>query len=219
MMVPLTQGKYAAIDDEDEPKVAGYRWLANRNRADLWYARTEVREGRQRPRYIGMHRLIVDAKPNQIVDHIDGDGLNNRRSNLRIVSHAQNQQNRKVFANRNGFKGVHAATSTSTPWRATITHHGKTIALGHFAEKWQAALAYDIAALKINGEHAAPNFPAELVSEIVKLRALAERVTKLEEALLSIEQTWQRRDLSDADMFHEIRFIVHGALAALKDPA
>lgn len=188
MMVPLTQGKYAAIDEDDAPKIAGYRWNANRNRGDLWYARTEIREPGKKPKYIGMHRIIIGAKPNQLVDHIDGDGLNNRRANLRIVTNAENQRNRKVFSNCTGYKGVHPADSISTPWRATITHAGVTRSAGYYAEAWRAALAYDIAAIETHGEHAAPNFPAELVRDVVQLRALAACVPLWKKAVMVLKR-------------------------------
>lgn len=98
--VPLSQGKAALLDDIDLPLVEGHTWCAQQVRHH-WYAVTYV--GRTR---VSMHRLLLAAPRGVIVDHLDGDGLNNQRSNLRLGTNAQNQQNRRVSHGASRFKGV-----------------------------------------------------------------------------------------------------------------
>ncbi len=104
-----------------------------------------------------MHQLLLpDAT---IADHIDGDGLNNRRSNLRPASEAQNAAHaRKGKNNTSGFKGVDQNGGRSS-WRARILVNGKSLYLGRFSTKEEAARAYDAAALVHFGEFAILNFP------------------------------------------------------------
>jgi hypothetical protein len=105
-----------------------------------------------------MHRAILEGAPQ--VDHIDGDGLNNQRSNLRPATQAQNMANsRKYSTNTSGFKGVgwHKAAKK---WRADITFDYKTRYLGLFPTAEDAARAYDSAAKSLFGVFACLNFPA-----------------------------------------------------------
>lgn len=145
--IPLGRGKVALVDDEDYDKVAEYSWHCGQG-----YARTCLYLGggaKNQKRYsLGMHRLIMDAKPGQMVDHIDGDFLNNQKSNLRFCTHSQNQANsrrRGKFSSR--YKGVSRC-------------HGKWVAvlcrerLGRFATEEEAARAYAEAAKKRYGEYA-----------------------------------------------------------------
>lgn len=153
--VPLTQGKFALIDEDDEPLVLPHKWFAQRIR-DRWYA------GRNFKRETGwgvlhMHRLLSDA---DIVDHINGDGLDNRRSNLRPANQFQNQQNRGPNKNnKSGFKGV--SRSGKTLWQAHIWSDGKHYALGRYATPEEAARVYDEAAREMHGEFAYQNFPED----------------------------------------------------------
>jgi hypothetical protein len=104
-----------------------------------------------------MHRLILAAAAGQWVDHIDGDGLNNRRANLRICDPNQNAANSRRVPNTIGYRGV---------WRtiygryyASITSKGRAVRLGSFSTAIEAAVAYDEAAKELHGEFATLNFP------------------------------------------------------------
>jgi hypothetical protein len=163
--VELTQGKFAVVDDEDAHLVIDRKWQARRSNAGVWYARSSL----GRSGSVSMHELIMGPALGQLVDHRDGDGLNNRRSNLRLASHQQNTTNRHLFACKAEYKGVEPADSISTPWKAVITFCGVTRTVGAFTEKWQAALAYDMAAIRLHGDFAATNMPRELVSEIMRM--------------------------------------------------
>src|SRR3954451_2872227 len=93
MEIPLTQGKVAQIDPEDWPLVSRYTWHAKLENGYLWYAATSIRLGRGQ-KTIKMHELIMAPGPRDMVDHRENTAtLDNRRSNLRVCSNAQNQQN------------------------------------------------------------------------------------------------------------------------------
>lgn len=145
------------IDDDDLEIVAGHIWRAVTSpTARTFYARTTV-HGRN----VYMHRLIlgVDGTARAVqVDHIDGDSLNNARSNLRVSTQSQNNMNQVAKRSASGFKGV-------APWgrgfRARGCLHGKAYLLGTYANAEDAARAYDAFARQRFGEFARLNFPSE----------------------------------------------------------
>jgi len=105
-----------------------------------------------------MHRLIMGNPQGMEVDHINGNGLDNRRCNLRVVTTSQNQANQHARRGRSSFKGVFKQRSR---WRARIHVQQKGINLGSFLTEEEAARAYDAAALHYFGEHACLNFPRQ----------------------------------------------------------
>ena len=112
-----------------------------------------------------MHRLIMNANSDQIIDHIDGNGLNNKKENLRFVTKSENSQNKKRKSTSSSkYKGVYyAATEKNNlkkPWRAYIkdSKSNKKITLGHFLTEEEAAKAYDQKAIELFGEFARLNF-------------------------------------------------------------
>jgi hypothetical protein len=107
-----------------------------------------------------MHRQILGAPPGQQVDHINGDTLDNRRVNLRLATHGQNQHNRgKYRNNKSGYKGV-SWDKAAGKWRAQIKFNNKKYNLGRYHDPIEAALAYDAAAIRLHGAFARLNFPA-----------------------------------------------------------
>lgn len=144
--------RFALIDDEDAERVAKFDWrMTSGGRTN--YAKTESQ--RLGAKWRWLHRYIVDAPPDAIVDHINGNGLDNRRENLRIVTSAQNSQNQFVQAGNDKtsrFKGVHWDSGASR-WVASIASRY----LGQFIEEADAARAYDRAAVAAWGEYSRTN--------------------------------------------------------------
>jgi len=117
---------YAQVDESDYPAVANYRWHVGGN-SNYRYA---VRSGDHGP--VLMHRQILDCRGGKEADHVNGDGLDNRRANLRVVTHAQNMQNRKPHRHgRSPYRGV-SWHSGKQKWRAEIDVAGRTKHLGWF---------------------------------------------------------------------------------------
>ena len=157
--IPLTQGQVALVDAADLPLLAPYRWTAIRS-GHTWYAKAHVGN-----RTIYMHRLIVfgddaDNAPFK-VDHTNRNGLDNRRHNLRSVTHSRNLMNSvgKPSTRKSHFKGVSLCKRPSKPYRATIHVNRKQRHPGYFASEREAAQAYDSAAREEFGPHARINFP------------------------------------------------------------
>lgn len=160
MEISLSQGKVAMIDDVDFVIVGRHRWCAVLNGKDLWYAVTSIEKGGTR-RSIRMHRMLLGLKykGKQQADHINHNGLDNRRANLRICSHTENVRNSRVLVHKTSiYKGV-CWDKNAKKWHAGISvGAGKQKHLGHFKLEECAALAYDFAAVRYHGEYAVFNF-------------------------------------------------------------
>lgn len=158
--VALTKGMFALVDDADFEVVSRWNWSALRAKGGLWYATrgrmSEEQIDRVAP--VLLHRYLLQAEPTENVDHRDGNGLNNRRENLRKASNSQNGMNMKArVGGSSKFKGVWRPTR----WRAEIRVDYTTIRLGSFRTEEEAARAYDDAARRLFGEFARVNFPRE----------------------------------------------------------
>ena len=142
------------VSIEDKYLLEGKPWNIVLNKYGTSYAFKEINKVRWR-----MHRLIMRPSPGQIVDHINGDGLDNRRENLRLCNNTQNMQNaRKKKGTISRYKGVRFCRRVKEKqWRAGITVHGKNIYLGYYLTQEGAALAYNLAAEKHFGEFAKLN--------------------------------------------------------------
>lgn len=151
--ISLTRGKYALVDAADYAHLMQWRWHAQRNGRD-WYA---VRTAKAPERgAIRMHRVIMAAPALMFVDHIDGDGLNNTRSNLRLATSEQNARNRRMSIKKRGVKGVYWHKRIGK-WQASIMVDKKSSHLGYFDTQEDAAAAYDAAATELHGEFAKTN--------------------------------------------------------------
>lgn len=152
--IKLTQGRYAIVDVEDYEKLNKDKWyLFESRRENRFYAvRTERR------RNVFMHRRIMNAPKGAIVDHINRNGLDNRRANLRVVTNMQNCWNSERGFNNGAskYKGVRLDKRTGK-WYARIRHDGKEIHLGSFDTEIDAAIAYDNAAASLCGQFAVLN--------------------------------------------------------------
>lgn len=111
------------------------------------------------------HRYITNCPKGMVVDHIDGNGLNNQKNNLRICTHSQNHANTDHSNGSSSYKGVHCngdANKKNRRWVAAIECKGKRFTLGYFQEEYQAAMCYDIWAKDLFGEFANLNFKPAL---------------------------------------------------------
>lgn len=153
--VHLTQGKVAMADIEDFEAISKFKWCLCQNRPTAaCYA-----VSKQKKLSIRMHRLILNCPPSKQVDHINGNGLDNRRFNLRICTNSQNHFNTKMYKNNpSGFKGVYFH-KLMKKWQAKIMKNGKEYRLGYFKSAIEAAMAYDKKALKLHGQFAFCNLP------------------------------------------------------------
>lgn len=141
------------------PFLKKYRWYAEK-RGNTFYVRAHSLEGDSQ-RLIYLHRFITELTDPKIqADHINGNGLDNRKSNLRICTNAQNCRNRKspkTDKSKSIYKGV-AWDTANRKWRALITFNYKAIHIGRFDDEEEAARAYDKKARELHGEFAFLNF-------------------------------------------------------------
>ena len=157
-LIPLTQGQFAMVDDEDFERVNCFKWCVKTRRNVI--TKHAVRtigfrvNGKRHSKTIWMHQFISGCGNNEI-DHIDGNGLNNQKSNFRPATFRENCNNKSTQSrNTSGFKGV---TKSRTGWRAQISVNGKTTYLGWSKNPEGAAMIYDRAALNSFGEFARTN--------------------------------------------------------------
>lgn len=153
--IPLSRGLVAIVDDADHDAVSAQgSWYADPSRG-TFYARRNVWLDGRRCVGVKMHRFLTGW---DLVDHINGDGLDNRRVNLRAATPRENARNRRVRSDSlSGFKGVRRLSSGT--WIARIEVGGRRVSLGSFDTAESAALAYDAAAVEHFGEFARVNFP------------------------------------------------------------
>lgn len=153
--IKLTQGKVAIVDDEDYALVSQYKWWAHKIR-NIYYVQAHEPKNNKK---IRMHRLIMGiADPKVGIDHINGNGLDNRKNNLRIATKSQNGMNQKPQKNRSSkFKGIYW-NKNAKKWQAQIKINKKNKYLGLFNIETEAAKSYDIAAKELFGEFARLNF-------------------------------------------------------------
>lgn len=149
--ISLTKGKVAIVDDEDYEFLSMYKWHVLRNK----YAVRSVRENGSK-RMVYMHREIMNPDVNLQVDHVNGNGLDNRKVNLRNVTQRQNLYNQGTRSdNTSGYKGVYKTKNNK--WYAEVKKDYKKINLGVFESKHDAARMYNFWAYDMFGEFAKLN--------------------------------------------------------------
>lgn len=167
--ISLTQGYVALVDAADYDDLSQHLWFVHFKGSVPYAARADYSSGKKR--YELMHRRLLPDAP--YVDHIDGDGLDNRRSNLRAATHSQNLRNRVRLGtnNKSGFRGVSWHVGNKV-WQAQIYIEGKKKHLGSFANREDAARAFDDAAVEHYGEfHGRLNFPDQDATSIARQHA------------------------------------------------
>lgn len=161
--IPLDKGKFTLVDDEDFVKLNRHNWFTMKS-PRTYYVATVIpsKKTKSKQLTLKMHRFLMNF-PKSGIDHIDGDGLNNQRLNLRLATNAQNQWNSGLrIDNTSGHKGV-CWNKNAKKWKAQIRCKSKyQILLGYFKTKEEAAKAYDNKAKEFHGEFARTNFKQEV---------------------------------------------------------
>jgi hypothetical protein len=156
-IIKLTQGKQTMVDDDIFKLIGHLKWCARKG-WDTFYASRMFKTKDGKFHVLLLHHVIAGYPLNGLmVDHIDGNGLNNLRSNLRIVTRSQNGMNRKARKNTSsGFKGVQWREDSQV-FRAYIRINGKRINLGNYQTAEEAFECYQAAATKYFGEYSKTN--------------------------------------------------------------
>ncbi len=148
--IALTKGRFAIVDATDYATLSQFRWHATECRGRC-YAATVI-DGKS----VAMHRMLMSPPRGMVVDHIDGNGLNNRRSNLRLCTPTQNRRNTRPRRKTSAFLGV---SRRGDKYLARIKYQGRCLYLGLFDTEVEAARARDEKARELFGEFAWLNFP------------------------------------------------------------
>lgn len=152
--IPLTQGKFAIVDDGDYEELSQYKWYFHAE-GKTGYAIRQIRLSSGKWSSVKMHRQIMEATPENEIDHIDGNGINNRRSNLRFCSRSENMRN--ISVRKDSLTGYKCVARSGRKWYAYISVNGRRQYLGIFPNRELAALAYNQAAIKYRGDFARLN--------------------------------------------------------------
>ena len=154
------------VDKEEYPRVKDFRWHIWQGPTDrTFYARANIPhpDGTARRTIVQMHRHITNAPKGMVVDHINHNGLDNRKSNLRVCTIAENSRNRRRQKGGTSiYKGVNWQKAKKK-WHARIKFEGKHMHIGYFTDdkEEEAARAVDAKAKELHGEYAYLNFPDE----------------------------------------------------------
>ncbi len=157
----LGEGRFAIVDQGDFYHLINYQWGA-KGEGQLIYAMRFLIEPNKKGKIVSMHREMMNAPAGILVDHRNGDTLDNRRSNLRLATRSQNMSNRgKLKKNATSqYIGIFREKSSGR-WVVKTTHNNRSIWIGRFDSEIEAARAYDRAAIEYHGEFARLNFPRE----------------------------------------------------------
>jgi hypothetical protein len=170
----LGEGFWTILEQEDFYRLRHFKWVVDGNGHNLYAVRLKI-SGPNKTRVVSMHREIMNANDRRFVDHRNCDSLDNRKSNLRFATQAENMRNRRKIKNTSSrFIGAYFEKQRKS-WLVQIRRNGKKIFIGRFKNEIDAAKAYDEAAKKYHGEFARLNFPPE--SE--ESRALFARIGKM----------------------------------------
>lgn len=159
--ISLTQGQVTIVDDEDFEFLSQFKWCSFQHRKTFYAVRNSSVDSAGKSRIILMHREILKAPDGVWVDHIDRNGLNNQRVNIRLANRFQNQRNRGPNNNnKSGYKGV-SFSKQNKGWVAHIHYGGRVHHLGTFQNREMAARIYGEVAKEHYGDFAYLNFPEQ----------------------------------------------------------
>jgi hypothetical protein len=159
--IDLGEGVWTIVEPQDYYRFGCLKWTINGN-GIKFYAVRYVKIGPGKTKTLRLHREIMNPPAGLLVDHRNLDSLDNRRANLRLATHSQNQCNKSKTKSKtlSRFVGV-TRDKNRSKWEARLKHHGKKIWLGRFSSEIAAARAYDKAAIKYHKDFARLNFPQE----------------------------------------------------------
>jgi hypothetical protein len=160
--IPLSQGLVAFVDDDDFERLSAVKWWAKRDRRTFYAIRKSKRSKDGRRQEIEMSTLILPVPAGMLVDHKDGNGLNNQKNNLRAATRSQNAANsKKALGRTSRFKGVKKTASGKWDVNLCVMQDGERsyIYRGEFKEEVDAATAYNFLAEEYFGEFARFNTP------------------------------------------------------------
>ncbi len=182
-MIPLTNGFYAYVDAEEFERLNRYRWHAYGGYA-----------GRcEKGKRVYMHREIMKPPKGMVVDHVNGNGFDNTRANMRNVTREENMHNQRKHAGTASiYKGVTRGQSSKGSWVARVAWGDNRLTAGTFADEVEAARAYDRLAVELFGEHARVNFPEEWPPER-RAQVYAEAQPKREALLAKAAQAKRQK--------------------------
>lgn len=159
--IELTKGYVAIVDDDDYDRLSKYKWSALENNKTVYAVHRFKNELSGKYKMVGMHRFIIGISENYRIDHIDRNGLNNCKNNLRKCSDADNQHNKTIYKNNTtGYRGISffPKANKNKPFTAHICLNRKLVHIGYFKTDIEAAKAYDKKAIELFGEFASLNF-------------------------------------------------------------
>lgn len=160
MEIKLFSGEMVKIDEEDYEIIKNYKWRLNKTKK---YKYAVAYKLKSKNKTVVMHRLIMKATKRQMIDHINGDGLDNRKLNLRFCNKSLNAANSCLHRdNKSGYKGVHWS-NRDKKWYSQITLNYKQRLIGLYDNKDDAACAYDKVAQELFGKFARINFSLNTV--------------------------------------------------------
>jgi len=185
--IALTHGKHAIVDAEDYDRPMKHKWTAYFS-GGKWYAARN-----DKGHCVLVHREIMHAPKGRVVDHMDGNSLNNPKFNLRLCNYSENNLNRRPTGKTSRYKGVTRYRRTDL-WKSAASYKGIYIYIGYYKDEIEGAHASDLKNVQLHGEFAWLNFPQEWPKErIEEVYKAAEPERRRLEALAAAKNRKKRR--------------------------
>ncbi|MCJ7777394.1 MAG: AP2 domain-containing protein [Sedimentisphaerales bacterium] len=156
--IDLGEGEWTIVEPDDYYRLKNFKWFLSGN-GTKFYAARSIKIGPGQTKIVRLHREIMNPPPGLLVDHRNGNGLDNRRANLRPATHSQNMYNKPKTKSKTSSRFIGVTFNKGRrKWETRIYYQKRKIWLGRFDDEIDAARAYDKAALEYHGEFARLNF-------------------------------------------------------------